>query len=126
LDERLQHFATDLIESTREYVYIRPADNVIILRPNRLHHLNETATWMLTRLYGQDAVDVEAVVTAAAERYSVPAEQIEEDLGKLLQSVAMLLQDRTNCAPAIRTTSFGSHQRLYPVLSEIALIILAG
>jgi len=119
--ESLQSFAAQLIASTREYVYIRPADNVIILRPNRLHHLNATATWMLTRLYGQDAVDVDAVVTAAAERYGVPAEQIEEDLGKLLQSVAMLLQDRTDCAPAIRTTSFGSHQRLYPVLSEIAL-----
>ena len=121
MSERLQQFATHLIASTREYVYIRPEDNVIILRPNRLHHLNETATWMLTRLYGQESVDVEAVVSEAAERYRVPAEQIEGDLGRLLDSVAMLLQDRTDCAPAIRTTSFGSHRRLYPVLSEIAL-----
>ena len=121
MSEQLQQFATNLIASTREYVYIRPEDHVIILRPNRLHHLNETATWMLTRLYGQEAVDVGTVIAGAAERYDVPAGQIEEDLAGLLRSVAMLLQDRTDCAPAIRTTSFGSHQRLYPVLSEIAL-----
>jgi radical SAM protein with 4Fe4S-binding SPASM domain len=117
----LNQFARNLIESTRDYVFIRPEDRVIILRPNQLHYLNETATWMLQTLYAQEQVDAGAVAAAAAERYGVAPAQIEADLQKLLQSVALLLNNRTDCAPAIRTTAFGSHQRLYPVLSEIAL-----
>ena len=39
----------------------------------------------------------------------------------MLQSLSLLLQDRAGCAPAVKTTPFGSHERKSPVLSEIAL-----
>ena len=56
-----------------------------------------------------------------AERYDVSARRIEEDMEKLVQGLSLLLQDRADCAPAVKTTPFGSHERKYPVLSEIAL-----
>ncbi len=121
MDPELQKYATSFIESTRDHIFVRPADNVIILRPNRAHHLNATATEMLHTLYSHTQVDAAAVVREMASRYGEPEERIAADLSKLLQSVSLLLQDRMDLAPAVRTMLFGSHERKLPVLSEIAL-----
>ncbi|OQY21793.1 MAG: hypothetical protein B6I34_06835 [Anaerolineaceae bacterium 4572_32.1] len=121
MDHELQEFVANFIESTREHIFIRPADNIIILRPNRAHHLNATAVEMLHALYSQTEVDALAVVREMAARYEQPEERVADDLSKLIQSVSLLLQDRMDLAPAVRTTLFGSHERSLPVLSEIAL-----
>jgi radical SAM protein with 4Fe4S-binding SPASM domain len=118
----LQRFASELVGSTREYIYIRPEDGLIILRPNRLHYLNETATLMLDMLYGNArGPDIEAVVTFISQRYATDAGRVREDLRKLLISVSALLSDNVCAAPSIRQTPYGSHHRELPVLSEIAL-----
>jgi len=121
VDPELQKFAANFVTNTRDHIFVRPADNVIILRPNRAHHLNATAAEMLYVLYNQTEVDAAAVVREIATRYGEPEERVAADLGKLLQSVSLLLQDRMDLAPAVRTMLFGSHEHKYPVLSEIAL-----
>jgi radical SAM protein with 4Fe4S-binding SPASM domain len=117
----LQEFAAQFVTSTRDYIFIRPEDQLLILRPNKIHHLNRTATEMLTTLYAQETPDVEAVVRQTAAHYGVPEAQIEADLERLLRSLSLVLQDREGAAPAVRKTPFGSHFRELPVLSEIAL-----
>ena len=119
--DRLQEWASSFVESTRDYVFVRCEDNVLILRPNRVQYLNSTATAMLHRLYRQHPVDVAGLVDEMAARYSVPESQVAEDLEKLLQSLALVLKDKAGCAPAVRTTLFGTHKYKFPVLSEIAL-----
>ena len=121
MDERLQQFAASFVASTREYVFIRPEDNLLILRPNQVHFLNATATTMLHALYQQDPVDVAALVGQMAARYNIHADQIAQDLEQVLHSLSLILENKTGCAPAVKTTSFGSHVRKFPVLSEIAL-----
>jgi radical SAM protein with 4Fe4S-binding SPASM domain len=121
MDDRLQQFAVSFVESTREYVFIRPEDHLLILRPNRVHHLNATATAMLHALYNQEPVDVAALVSQTAARYRVPEPQVVRDLDSLLRSLSLLLEGKTNCAPAVRSVPFGTRSRLYPILSEIAL-----
>jgi radical SAM protein with 4Fe4S-binding SPASM domain len=118
---RLQEFAETLVESTREYVYIRPEDGLLVLRPNRAHFLNRTATEMLARLYAGDAPDVQAIVRDTAQTYGIPEGRAESDLQRLLASVAALLNDDVCGAPAVRETRFGSHARELPVISEVAL-----
>jgi radical SAM protein with 4Fe4S-binding SPASM domain len=118
---QLQDFATEFIISTRDYVFIRPEDRLLILRPNKIHHLNRTATEMLTTLYAQEIPDVDSVVRETATKYAVPETQVEADLERLLRSLSLVLQDREGAAPAVRKTPFGSHFRELPVLSEIAL-----
>jgi radical SAM protein with 4Fe4S-binding SPASM domain len=76
---------------------------------------------MLHALYNQEPVDVAALVAQVAGKYGVPEAQVEEDLDKLLRSLLLLLQDKAGCAPAVKMTPFGSHERKLPVLSEIAL-----
>jgi radical SAM protein with 4Fe4S-binding SPASM domain len=121
MTERLQQFASSFVASTREHVFIRPEDNLLILRPNRVQYLNKTGTEMLHALYSQETVDVAALVAQVAAKYGVPETQVEEDLDELLRSLALLLKDKAGCAPAVKMTPFGSHERKLPVLSEIAL-----
>ena len=121
MDERLQQFAASFVASTRDYVFVRPEDSLLILRPNRVHFLNRTATAMLHALYAQEPVDAAGVVAGVAQRYGVEQARVEHDLNALLQSLALLLNDRTGCAPAVKCTAYGSHPRMLPVLSEIAL-----
>jgi radical SAM protein with 4Fe4S-binding SPASM domain len=118
---QLQQFASDFVESTRDYVFVRPEDNLLILRPNRVQYLNRTATAMLHALYSQRPVDVAALVAQMAGRYGVPEARIVQDLDKLLRSLALILDNKAGCAPAVKSTPFGTHERKYPVLSEIAL-----
>jgi len=118
----LQRFATELVGATRDHVYIRPEDRLIILRPNRLHYLNETASYMLQSLYGRpDGPDAAAVIEDVAARYGIDRLRAQRDLTDLLRTVAALLNDDICGAPNIRQTAFGSHKRELPILSEIAL-----
>jgi radical SAM protein with 4Fe4S-binding SPASM domain len=117
----IQDFVTEFVASTRDYVFVRPEDNLLILRPNKIHHLNRTATQMLVALYAQETPDAGAVVRDTAARYGVPPDQVAADLERLIRSLSLVLQDREGAAPAVRKTPFGSHFRELPVLSEIAL-----
>lgn len=119
--ERLQNFASQFVESTRRYLFVRPEDGVLILRPNKVHHLNSTAAEMLARLYSQPQVDLQLVVNGLASQYNVAPQQIAGDLEALLHSLSVLLSDKPGCAPSVKQTKFGSHQRRFPVLAEIAL-----
>jgi len=117
----LQSFAEQFVSSTCRYLFVRPEDGVLILRPNKVHHLNPTAAEMLHALYSADTVDVASVVAQVATRYNVEPARIEADLETLLRSLSVLLSNQPGCAPAVKQTPFGSHKRLYPVLAEIAL-----
>ncbi len=121
-DLDLQAFATELVTSTREYIYIRPEDGLFILRPNRVHHLNKTALALLSRLYGNgETPDVDAAVREVAAEYGQDEGRVRGDLYKLLLSVAALLRDDVCGAPAVREIPFGTAKRELPVLSEIAV-----
>ena len=37
--DSLQSFAEQFVSSTRRYLFVRPEDGVLILRPNKVHHL---------------------------------------------------------------------------------------
>ncbi|MBN1402157.1 MAG: radical SAM protein [Anaerolineae bacterium] len=120
--EALSASASELVNATREYVFIRPEDRLIILRPNRLHHLSETALFMLQRLYDPEhGPDVPAVIQAVVKHYGAEEGQVRHDLGNLLATLSTLLQDVPRPAPSVRLTPYGSHKRELPVLSEIAL-----
>ena len=121
LGPELQAYAQQFVASTREYVHIRREDRLLILRPNKTHHLNPTACDLLTTLYAQAEVDVEGVVHEVAGSYAVAPELVAADLGELLQSLERLLNGDPGRASRVRFTPFNSHEIRYPVLSEIAL-----
>jgi hypothetical protein len=121
MNDRLQQFAESFVASTREHIFIRPEDRLLILRPNKVYHLNATAVELLSALYGAQHVDVAALARDFAARYQTTSEQIEHDLEALLDSVRWLLKGQPGYGAAVRRTPFGTHPIKYPVLSEIAL-----
>ena len=100
--DSLQAFAEQFIASTRDHVFIRASDRLLILRPNRRQHLNETACEMLTLLYAQEEVDVAAVVEQVAGRYGADTMVVAKDLENLLVSLNGLLRDDLSNAPLVR------------------------
>jgi len=121
MNTRLQQFAESFVASTRDYIFIRPEDRLLILCPNQVHHLNATAVEMLSALYNAESVNVDALARDFAARYQVPQEQIERDLDALLDSLRWMLQGKPGYGAAVRRTPFGTHAIKFPVLSEIAL-----
>jgi radical SAM protein with 4Fe4S-binding SPASM domain len=119
--QNLQTFANQFVESTRDYIFIRPEDSLVIMRPNKTHHLNEVAREMLGRLYAQETVDVETLVADIACEYGEEPQTVAKDLEKLLQTLNGLLRDDYSQAPQVKFTAFKSHKIKFPVLSEIAL-----
>jgi len=118
----LQSFAEQVVNSTREYIYIRPEDGLMIIRPSRLHHLNPMATQMLQSLYNRPGgPDVEGLVSEISELHGADRERVRTDLTTLLQALVSVLDDRIMDVPGVKVTAFGSHKRTLPVLSEIAL-----
>ncbi len=118
--EAFTQFATEFVERSRDLIFVRPEDNVLILRPNRLQYLNATAAHMLHTLY-RPPLDVLACVTALAAHYDIPESRVIEDLDPLLHTLQQIMQNHDRPTPGVMTTTFGTHQRLYPVISEIAL-----
>ena len=117
----LQTFANQFVASTRDYIFIRPEDSLVIMRPNKTHHLNEMARVMLGRLYAQETVDVAGLVGEIAAEYAEAPERVAKDLEALLQTLSGLLRDDYSQATQVRFTGFGTHEIRFPVLSEIAL-----
>ncbi|MBN1259195.1 MAG: PqqD family peptide modification chaperone [Anaerolineae bacterium] len=115
------HFVEQFVANTREHVFVRPEDSLLILRPNRVQYLNTTAAEMLQALYTPAKPDVRAIVAEFTEQYGIPESQVVGDLERLLHSLQTIMQNRPGNAPAVRTMAFGTHRRKYPVISEIAL-----
>lgn len=108
------------IESTRDVIYMRGVDKLLIIRPNKIQHINQTAFEMLDLLYHKHKT-VEEVINTIAVKYKITDTRVGQDLNKLIQSLSSLLKDDFSKAPAVTTIPFDPQSVKYPVISEIAL-----
>ena len=49
------------VETTRDVVFLREVDRILIIRPNKLQHVNETAFHMLFALYHRNKRSAEVL-----------------------------------------------------------------
>ena len=117
----IKKYIESVVESTKEHIFIRDEDGVLIIKPNRVHNLNPMASTMLSRIYGEYSDDPYSVVSQVADEYDIPEEMVASDLKKLLDTLLELLKNPFGMANGVKMTPFGSHNRDLPVLSEIAL-----
>jgi len=119
--EELESFVSEVIERTSDYIWIRKDDKLLILRPNAVHFLNNTAAEILDLLYS--GTPVREVVKEIADKYAVKEEIVTRDIRNLLRTLLSILKRQYSpiATPNLRKTSFGEHKIVYPVLSEIAL-----
>lgn len=112
----------EFVSNTREHVFLRECDRCLILRPNKVFRLNETAFAMMSGLYTQpDRPDPWAVAHEIAEEYETTVEQSLKDMLGLGRTVLGLLREDLSETGYVRKVGFDARPMEWPILSEIAL-----
>jgi radical SAM protein with 4Fe4S-binding SPASM domain len=108
------------INDVKDYFFPRPEDNLLILRPNKVMHLNKTAMKMLQLLFeGQDTKSiVNHFVKIGAEQ-----QVVLNDLAAFVDDLRNMVTGNQNIYTyrTAKIVPFGTGEIKYPVLSEIAL-----
>ncbi|RLI50096.1 MAG: radical SAM protein [Candidatus Thorarchaeota archaeon] len=104
----------------KDYFFARPEDNLLILRPNKVMHLNRTGMLMLKMLLdgATPAEVVDFFVGQGADRQTVLNDiaAFVNDLREMVSGNQNIYTYRT-----AKIVPFGTGEIKYPVLSEIAL-----
>jgi radical SAM protein with 4Fe4S-binding SPASM domain len=108
------------IDEVRDFFFVRPQDNLLILRPNKTMHLNETGMLMLKMLLDGESLDgiIEHFVKAGADKQIVL-----NDLAAFIDDLRNMTIGNQNIYSykTAKIVPFGEGEIKYPVLSEIAL-----
>lgn len=108
------------IADVKDYFFPRPEDNLLILRPNKVMHLNKTAMKMLQLLFeGQDVKFIVEHFTASGAEDQV----VLNDLAAFIDDLRNMVSGNQNVYTykTAKIVPFGTGEIKYPVLSEIAL-----
>jgi len=116
-----ESFINDVVDNTRDYVFVRSDDSLLIIKPNKVHFLNETATKLVSRMYELPSGESFQAIAEVATEYRASTDQVAEDAVRLLEMILSLLKDDKSHPDQIKITPFKSHKRELPVISEIAL-----
>ncbi|MHA2042911.1 MAG: PqqD family peptide modification chaperone [Candidatus Thorarchaeota archaeon] len=109
------------MDEVRDYFFVRPQDNLLILRPNKVMHLNETGTVMLRMLL--DGSRAEEVRDHFVSNFEADGQQVLNDLFAFADDLRSMVTGNQNIYSykTARIVPFGEGEIKYPVLSEIAL-----
>lgn len=108
------------IKATKDVVCLREADLLLIIRPNKVQHVNETAFAILDCLY-RKGMSQEETAASVASRYGVSPRIVNMDIGALLESIRAIMNEEYSKAPLLSLIEFDPHSIKLPVLSEIAV-----
>ncbi|MFW9958235.1 MAG: PqqD family peptide modification chaperone [Candidatus Odinarchaeota archaeon] len=110
----------EFISEVKDYFFPRPEDNLLILRPNKVMNLNETAMRMLRLLFEGKSIDelMEYFVELGADR-----QVVLNDLAAFVDDLRNMVSGNQNiyAYKTAKIVPFGTGEIKYPVLSEIAL-----
>ena len=112
----IDHFVT----STSEIIYLRKDDSLLIIRPDRIQHLNSTGFEMLHALY-EDKAGAEKTVEMIHKKYGTKKDIITKDLSEIVKSLNAIMRDDYKNTTRISTVEYNPQSIKFPVLSEIAL-----
>ncbi|OHD63018.1 MAG: hypothetical protein A2176_09335 [Spirochaetes bacterium RBG_13_51_14] len=108
------------INYTRDVVFLREIDHILIIRPNKIQHLNGTAYEMLDALYNRNRPP-EEMVLRLSEKYGASSDTVRNDMIALLSSINAIMREEYSQAPLVSTIEFDPKSIAFPVLSEIAV-----
>jgi len=109
------------VASTRSALFVRPADRLLLIRPDRTMGLNASAVTIMSALYERGAGPASAVLGGLAPALGTDLETLVHDTGDLVEAVAALLNQDYSPRPGIRFGVFDRSLVQYPTLAEIAL-----
>jgi len=115
--DRVDHFVAQSLPA----VFVREADRVLLIRPDKTLGLNESATAILAALYRRPLRPAAAVLEELAPRLGVTAERLLADTLGLVETASALVNEDFSPRPGLRLTPFDRSRIRYPTLAEIAL-----
>jgi radical SAM protein with 4Fe4S-binding SPASM domain len=111
----------DFIRRSRAAVFVRQADNLLMIRPDKTMQLNQSAATILSALYNREGKIASKVLDELAPNLDVEPQRLLDDTGKLIDALAAILNEDFAPRQALRFGSFDRAMVAYPTLSEIAL-----
>ncbi len=109
------------VAATRTAVFVRRADRLLLIRPEKTLGVNETAAAILEALYARGAPPAAGVLAALAPRLGTGPDQLLADAERLLDAVGAMMRDDFSARPLVRFADFDRSRIRYPVLAEIAV-----
>lgn len=108
------------VEDVKDYFFPRPEDNLLILRPNKVMHLNETAMKMLRLLF--DGLNIDSIIDIFVKN-GAEKQVVLNDLAAFVDDLRNMVSGNQNIYTykTAKIVPFGTGEIKYPVLSEIAL-----
>jgi len=106
--------------STLDVVSLRDEDSLLIVRPNKIQHVNATAFDMLNMLYSRKK-GAEATVAEISSKYSADKSVVLRDLSEIINTLSAIMNENYGSASMIQTIPYDPDKIALPILSEIAL-----
>ena len=109
------------MEEVKDYFFARPEDNLLILRPNKVMHLNETGMRMLKLLLEGETVS--NVIDYFVQNHNADRQLVLNDIAAFVDDLRNMVSGNQNIYSykTAKIMPFGEKKIKYPVLSEIAL-----
>ncbi len=115
--DRIDHF----VASTRQALFVRRADNLLLIRPDKTLAINDSALAILEALYDRDAQRAAKVLPILAENLGVEVGRLTSDAVALIEAVGNLLNEDYQPNDVVRMGHFDRGIVQFPTLAEIAL-----
>ncbi|MCD4748766.1 MAG: radical SAM protein [Thermoanaerobaculales bacterium] len=109
------------VADTRTAIFVRSADDLLMIRPDKTLGLNSTAAVLLENIYARNAAPVAQVVERLAPEMGVENERLLADAHHLLDTVRALLNEDFSPRRGLRLGAFDRSRVKFPTLAEIAL-----
>jgi len=118
--EKLQRIDR-FVKNTRTALFVRRADDLLMIRPDKIMKINRTASAILEDLYNREGKNAAQVLADLAGRLNVEPERLLEDTHNLITAVSAVLNEDFSERECLAFGAFDRELVRYPTLSEIAL-----
>jgi len=109
------------VASTRSALFVRSADSLLLIRPDKTMSINASAVAILSALYDRSAGPAAEVLAGLAPTLGTDIETLVHDTDALIQAVGALLNEDYSPRLGLRFGTFDRSLVQYPTLAEIAL-----
>ena len=109
------------VATTRQAVFVREADSLLMIRPDKTLQLNHSGVAILAGLYDRQQRPTADVLTELSTRFGVPLQRVAEDAEQLVEAVRAVLNEDFSPRAGIRFGTFDRGMVRYPTLAEIAV-----